>query len=83
MTNAENKPTYNGIYNELYYYVMRHDKRGAKEVNRTGNSPDDSQVYVSAEKGVGLDTMRQYCEYTTKMLADDEGGIVGTVTEGK
>lgn len=40
-----------------------------KDIYTAGNSPFDSQGYVSARNGVGLQTMRKYCIQTSKELA--------------
>ncbi len=58
-----------GYYNEREYRVEV-DK---EKIYQAGNSPFDSQVYVSAEDGVGLDAMRRYCEKTSRDMAEEEG----------
>lgn len=42
-----------------------------KEIYSAGNSPFDSQAYTSKEDGVGLETMKEYCEQTSKNLAEE------------
>jgi len=56
-----------GYYNELLYRV----ELNGKEIYSVGNSPFDSQVYTSKESGVGLETMKKYCEQTSKELAKE------------
>ena len=58
-----------GRYNELEYEV----EVDGKIIYEAGNSPFDSQVYTSADDGVGLETMRKYCEQTTKNIAEEQG----------
>lgn len=60
--------TLTGKYNELCYVIMD----GYNEVlYQGGNQHGDSQGYVSAEKGVGLETMRQYCESTLVEMVEE------------
>ena len=54
-----------GRYNERKYEI----EVGGEVVYTAGNSPYDSQVYT--ERGVGLDTMRRYCEQTAKDIAKE------------
>lgn len=63
-------PGYHGIYNELEYSIA--DQSG-DTVYQAGNSPWDSQAYLSKEEGVGLETMKEYCEQTGKELAEEAG----------
>jgi len=56
-----------GYYSELEYSV----EIDGEEVYQAGNSPFDSQGYVDASSGVGLETMRTYCEQTTKAIANE------------
>ena len=54
-----------GYYNEWEYRV----EVDGNEVYTAGNSPFDSQAYTDPQGGVGLETMKAYCEKTTKDLA--------------
>lgn len=56
-----------GYYNELEYSV----EIDGKEIYTAGNSPLDSQAYTSAEDGVGLERMREFCEQTSRELAKE------------
>ncbi len=60
-------------YNELGYEVIVTGSDGWDEevIYRAGNSPLDSQVYVSAEEGVGKKEMKQCAEDTAKELAEE------------
>jgi hypothetical protein len=65
------KHRYIGYYNELEYKIFDFDKM--ELVYSAGNHPYDSQGYISAEKGVGLDKMREYCEHTGKEQSRENG----------
>ena len=41
-------------------------------VYTAGNSPFDSQAYTLAEEGVGLATMKEYCEQTARDIAKEQ-----------
>jgi hypothetical protein len=77
----EMKPTIIGRYNELEYTVDLYSDEEVMglELYRAGNSEFDSQGYTTSENGVGLETMRRYCEQTTRDIAKDHkvkyGGI--------
>lgn len=58
-------------YNELEYRI--HNSRTGEDVYTAGNSPHDSQVFTSAEDGVGLRTMKEYAEHTGKEIAEETG----------
>jgi hypothetical protein len=63
-----------GYYNTLQYRVVLFDKdvnTDGKDIYTAGNSPFESQTYVSADEGVGLRTMRKYCIQTSKELAKE------------
>ena len=59
-----------GRYHELQYEVV--DFTNDQVLYTAGNSPLDSQGYVPAEDGVGIDTMKQYCEKTTRQIAQEQ-----------
>jgi hypothetical protein len=62
-----------GYYCDKYYRI----EVNGKEVYRAGNSPLDSQVYLS-EGGVGLVQMRDWCEQTCKEMASEmQVGFIG------
>jgi len=42
-------------------------------VYRAGNSPLDSQGYVSKQDGIGIAEMKEYCIHTTKQEARERG----------
>lgn len=53
--------TLTGKYNETCYVIVK----GQREVlYQAGNQPGDSQGYVKAEDGVGLEIMKSYCRST-------------------
>lgn len=54
-----------GYYNERKYQI---DVDGT-EVYQAGNSPYESQDYLNADEGVGLEKMRTYCISTAKEIA--------------
>jgi len=56
-----------GYYNALEYRI----ELDGVEVYTAGNSPHESQTYVTADMGVGLRTMRSYCITTSKALAKE------------
>ncbi len=58
-----------GHYNELHYYII--DIEAGKIVCQAGNSSHDSQVYLSAEEGVGLEQMREFCAQTIKTMGEE------------
>lgn len=64
-----------GGYNALKYVVNIHDRNTGIEVEiyRAGNHPADSQVYVPASIGVGLNAMRKMCLQTVKEMALERG----------
>jgi hypothetical protein len=62
-----------GYYSELRYTVCIVDNgQILSEAYIAGNSPHDSQCFVSADRGVGLKTMRSYCIQTSKEIAKEE-----------
>jgi hypothetical protein len=70
-----------GYYNELEYSIVEfnEDEPMGNELYRAGNHPNDSQVYTSKEKGVGLDTMKKYCKQTTKDIAKEHKAKYGGI----
>ena len=56
-----------GYYNELEYYITLNDE----QIYRAGNSPFESQTYVSEKDGVERRKMRSYCIITSKSLAKE------------
>jgi hypothetical protein len=44
-----------------------------------GNSQHDSQSYLDAEDGVGLDRMREFCQSTCEEMAEERGEGLGGV----
>lgn len=68
-----------GFYNEFHYQIFDWtDGRINEVLYEAGNSPHDSQVYVNPENGVGIETMREYCEQTLVEIADEHNAeIIG------
>ena len=64
-----------GYYNELYYRIYLNDN----EIYTAGNSPHESQTYVSKEDGVGRRKMRSYCIITSKAEAKERKAKYGGV----
>ena len=63
-----------GFYNAKFYCV----ELDGKEVFRAGNCLT-SLEYVSAEQGVGLDKMGEFCNTACQVIADNEAAdFVGT-----
>ena len=61
-----------GYYNEIEYEVFIIGESGLiKLLYNAGNSKLDSQQYVSAEDGIGLEKIKEYCEQTSKELAKE------------
>lgn len=61
-----------GVYNEVKYTIIKIVKGEPNTVlYEAGNSPLDSQMQVSADKGVGLEKMKEYCEQTARELAEE------------
>ena len=56
-----------GYYNALEYRV----EIDGEEIYHAGNSPFESQVFVSKDDGVGLRKMRSYCIQTSKEIAKE------------
>lgn len=59
-----------GLYNEYHYTV----NSGDKELYEAGNSPYDSQTYVTDLENydvVPIETMKEYCEQTCKNIAEE------------
>jgi hypothetical protein len=69
------KPYIIGEYNALEYKVLNYSDKfpNGEEVYSAGNSPFDSQGYVDADKGVGLERMKQFCEQTAKEISVENG----------
>lgn len=63
--NSKSKIT--GLYTSLAYII----KLNEKVIYQAGNSPSESQVYLLPGQGVGLATMRKFCEQTAKELAEE------------
>lgn len=61
-----NKSKVTGLYTALAYII----KLDGKVIYQAGNSSLESQVYLPAGQGVGLATMRKFCEQTAKELAE-------------
>lgn len=66
----------NGRFNALTYVIEIDDE----VVYQAGNSPLESQGYVSAEDGVGLEKMKEYCKISLLQFVWDREGTVGSVT---
>jgi hypothetical protein len=60
------KPKITGLYTALAYVI----KLDGKVIYQAGNSPLESQVYLPETQGVGLATMKEFCEQTAKELAE-------------
>lgn len=58
-------------YNELKYEIFDQD---GQVLYQAGNSPLDSQTYLSKEDGVGLETMKKYAIQTGKEIAKEHNG---------
>ena len=65
-----------GTYSKLDYTIWHN----GREVYTAGNSPHDSQAYVSAKKGVSLRKMRTMCISTAKEMAAEQNVKYGGVT---
>jgi hypothetical protein len=67
-----------GFYNALKYSI----EIDGEIVYTAGNGRGDSQAYVSAANGVGLEKMHEYCEQTANEFAEEtEGGIFVGITK--
>lgn len=63
-----------GEYSAEEYRVYVDDCGNVDEVYQAGNSPCDSQGYVTSADGVGLRAMRSFCASTAKEIAQELGG---------
>jgi hypothetical protein len=72
------KPYIIGEYNALEYKVLIYSDKfpNGEEVYSAGNSPFDSQGYVDADKGVGLERMKQSAWEASPGLLWDVGASV-------
>ena len=69
-------PKFCGEYSTLRYIIYEIVDEGRfKEVYEAGNSPFASEIHVKADEGVGLETMKKWCEQTGKMIAKENNGI--------
>lgn len=57
-----------GFYNAKFYCI----EVDGEEVYRAGNAHGCSQTYLSANKGVGLPQMKEYCKQTAEETAEEE-----------
>lgn len=62
---------YHGYYNEWGYRIF--DING-DEIYNAGNSPHESSGVVARADGLPLTTLREFCNYTGKMIAKDNDG---------
>jgi len=56
-----------GVYNELGYVV----RKNGIAIHAVGNSPYESETYVKAEDGMGVDQMAEYCADTIKKMVEN------------
>jgi hypothetical protein len=66
-----------GEYNAERYTIYS----DGVEIYTAGNSPYDSQAYVSADDGVGLERMGEFCRGTAAELATERGEPLGECEE--
>ncbi len=71
------KANYIGRYNILGYEVF--NLAASVSVYTAGNSPHDSMVVCSPEEGLPLETIREYCEQTTREIAEENNGTFGGI----
>ena len=56
-----------GRYNAHRFQVVQlYPDGGEDQLYEAGNSPTDSQVFTTAELGVGLETMKEWCTQTAQ-----------------
>lgn len=61
-----------GQYNENGYNVDLINSHGVRiTYYNAGNSPYDSQVYVSPEDGLSLETLKEFCAQTSQEIAKE------------
>lgn len=69
-----------GYYNQYGYQVFEFET-GTNDGNlvyNAGNSPYDSQENVPVSKGLSLETLKNFCEQTTKEIAtENKGTFIG------
>ena len=58
---------FTGVYNELGY-VIREDGR---DIYAAGNHPSESQGYVNAEDGMGVEKIADFCADTIEGILSD------------
>lgn len=68
-------PVYTGYYNGLKYVILRNSRK----VYEAGNSPLDSQGYVSEDEGVGIEQMKNFCKSTAQEMATENQGVVKSI----
>ena len=55
-----------GVYNELGYVV----RKNGRAIYAAGNNPYESQDYLSAEDGVGVEKMAHFCGSTVAEIVE-------------
>lgn len=68
-----------GYYSATEYRIVDVDTN--IDIYSAGNSKYDSQQYVAAEDGVGIDCMKKYAEKTGREIAKERGGLFLGVEE--
>jgi hypothetical protein len=61
-----------GVYNELYYYIDKIVNDAPETIFKAGNSPFETQGYLPANEGMGLEKMRAVFSQTAKDFAAQE-----------
>lgn len=78
MPKKSTKPV-TGVFDCRFYQI----RQGKNVLYQAGNSAFDSQVYVPADEGVGIDQMRNFCKSSISMFAEKLGVEEGEAKKRK
>lgn len=63
-----------GRYSSYEYEVILTNEKGKSELlYSAGNNPYESEGVVDAPDGVGSERMKEYCEISSKEIAEEKG----------
>lgn len=70
-----------GNYNSSRYEIWSLTTAGQELIYTAGNCRYDSTLIVPVEDGVGIKTMQEYCERTTREFATERSATFGGITQ--
>jgi hypothetical protein len=76
---AKRKPRVHGEYSAESYTIFVN----GQPAYTGGNYPLESQTFVPADEGVGLEKMKEFCESTAREIAEEKGGEFVGVEEAE